>query len=168
MACEAGQPVAPVERRPTLQSREDSQRIEKDIRARSEAYLLAIAEGRVDGAYADVDGESMGMDAQAWKKGKLDFRAMAGKLLRLSVWKITLYDNPPGAATPGLYVAADYTNEYDGLALQCGYVMWVRPAGATSFRIVREETGNLEAAALTGMPADQLEQIKRKFHCEQR
>jgi hypothetical protein len=168
IACEIGQVAAPVQRRPQLLSREESERIEKDIRARSDAYLLDIAQGRVDDAYAVVDGEGMGMDAQAWKNGKLAFRAMAGKLLRRSIWKITLYDNPPAAAVPGLYVAADYTNEYEGLALQCGYLMWARTGDAPDFRIVREESGNLEAGALAGMPADQLAQIKGKLHCEQR
>jgi hypothetical protein len=86
----------------------------------------------------------------------------------MSVWKITLYNNPPSAAAPGLYVAADYTNEYSSLALQCGYLMWARSEGATDFRIIREDAGNLEAGALEDMPADQLAQIKQQLHCEPR
>jgi hypothetical protein len=138
--------------------------VQAQIKAASATWLQQVATGLLDEAYAQIVPESMGVDERAWKDVKRSFRAMAGEPVQLAVWRVTVYDNPPGASAPGLYVAADYNNEYSKLALQCGYLMWHRPAGG-EFRIMREETGNITAQELKSIPAADFTAIKRRFHC---
>jgi hypothetical protein len=154
-----------VERRPTLQSAEESRRIQEEIRARTEAHFRLLAANRLDEAYAQVDARSMGQDEQAWKRARQSFQALAGEPVKLSIIKVTVYDNPAEAAQPGLYVAADYSNEYRNVPVHCGYLMWFRPIGGGEFRVTREETGHITAEQLGSLPAAQLPAIKQSLRC---
>jgi len=164
LACEAKARPSPVERRPTLQSAEESRDVQQQIRTRSETYLKLLADGLLDDAYDQVDGEGMGVDAATWKSQKRSFQALAGRAVHLSVVKITVYDNPPAAARPGLYVAADYVNEYQNMPLHCGYLMWFREANG-QFRIAREEVGYMTAEELKKLPPAQLATTRRQLRC---
>lgn len=166
LSCVVGVQEKPVQRGPALRSTEESQDLQRQIRARSEAYFKMLADDRVDDAYAEVDGEGMGVDAATWKSQKRSLQTLAGRPVQISIAKITVYDNPAAAARPGLYIAADYVNEYQNTPLYCGYLMWFRPANG-EFRIIREETGYMTAADYKGLPAADLPATRSKLRCVQ-
>jgi hypothetical protein len=73
-----------------------------------------------------------------WTAAATNFNAEAGPVRGRRVVEISWYNNPPDAPEPGIYVAADYSAEFDKLEFVCGYLMWrLQPDG--SFRLVREE-----------------------------
>jgi hypothetical protein len=164
VSCVPGARVEVSERRPTLQTAEESRRVQEEIRIKSEAYIRLIAAGRLDEAYAQVSAAGTGVDEATWKSGKLSFQEAAGEPLRISIVKITVYDNPAEAPEPGLYVAADFGNEFRNIPIHCGYLMWFRPLGG-HFRITREETGFVTAEQLTSIPSTQLPAIKQRLRC---
>lgn len=164
VSCAHGATIPTDPRRPTLSTPEESQRVEEDIRLRSEEYFRLIAEKRIDDAFAQVSADGMNADETKWKDGKLAFQATAGNPLQISIVKVTVYDNPVEAPEPGLYVAADFSNVYENLPIHCGYLMWFRSIGG-SFRITREETGHVTAEQLKSIPSDQLAEIKRMLRC---
>jgi hypothetical protein len=68
----------------------------------------------------------------------VDFNRKAGPVRARRVTEISWYNNPPDAPAPGIYVAADYSADFEKLDFMCGYLMWLlQPDG--SFRLVREE-----------------------------
>ncbi len=71
-----------------------------------------------------------------------DFRKQAGKPGEHRIAALTWYVNPPGAPTPGIYVAADYERSYEKLALNCGYVVWFRERNG-GYVLIREENNML-------------------------
>lgn len=152
------------ERRPVLQHEEEARRVQTEVKLKSEAYFQLIASKRVDEALTHVSIARMGLDKAKWKNDKLSFQEMAGEPLEISIRKITIYDNPPGAPEPGLYVAADYSNVYREVPIHCGYLLWFRPTSG-EFRITREETGYVTSEQLRSIPMAQLPEIKRKLRC---
>jgi hypothetical protein len=161
----AAAPVTPAARQPTMPTAEESRGIQQQIRARTEAYFRLLAANRLDEAYAQMDARALGQDEQAWKRSKQSFQALAGEPVQLSISKITVYDNPAEAREPGLYVAADYSNEYRNVPVHCGYLIWFRPIGGGDFRVTREETGHITAEQHKSIPAAQLPAIKRSLRC---
>ena len=151
-------------RRPTLRTVQEAEHVQEDVRLRSEAYFGLISKYRIEEAYAQVSVAGLGMDEATWKSGKSSFQRMAGEPVRISISKVTVYDNPAEAPEPGLYVAADYSNEYTNVPLHCGYLMWFRPIGG-DFRITREETGYVTAEQLKSIPDARLPEIKQKLRC---
>jgi hypothetical protein len=164
VACEPGAKTQTIQRRPTLATAEESQHVQDDIRARSEAYFQLIADERFDDAFVQVSTGGMGVDEATWKDQKQSFQATAGEPLRISIVKVTVYDNPAEAPEPGLYVAADFSNVYRNVPIHCGYLMWFRSIGG-SFHITREETGFVTAEQLKTIPGSQLPAIKAKLRC---
>lgn len=164
VACVHGATTPTDQRRPTLSTPEESQRVKEDIQLRSEEHFRLIAERSIDDAYAQVSADGMNVDETKWKNEKLAFQTTAGEPLEISIVKVTVYDNPPEAPEPGLYVAADFSNVYRNVPIHCGYLMWFRSTGG-SFRITREETGHVTSEQLKSIPSAQLPEIKRKLRC---
>jgi Protein of unknown function (DUF4019) len=164
VSCAPGATAEVSERRPMLQSAEEARQVQEEIRLKSEAYIRLIAAGRIDEAYAQVSAAGTGVDEATWKSGKRSFQETAGEPLRISIVKITVYDNPAEAPEPGLYVAADFGNEFRNIPIHCGYLMWFRPFGG-NFRITREETGFVTAEQLKSIPGAQLPEIKQRLRC---
>jgi hypothetical protein len=74
----------------------------------------------------------------AWTETARDFNEAAGRVLGRRVVEVSWYNHPADAPEPGIYVAADYSAEFEKLEFVCGYVMWrLMPDG--SLRLVREE-----------------------------
>jgi hypothetical protein len=155
--------AATAERGPTLESAEDSAQIQADIRGRSEAYFRLIAAGQIDQAYNEIS-PNIGVDEATWKSRQRAFQALLGEPLRIVISRITVYDNPAQAREPGLYVAADYSNEYGNVPHHCGYLMWFRPPGG-KFLITREETGHVTAEQLRSIPAAQHVELRQRLRC---
>ena len=164
VSCAPGAQVQTGEHRPTLLNEEESRRVQNDVKLKSEAYFQFIASKRVDQALTQVAVARMGVNEVSWKNEKMSFQAMAGEPLEISIKRVTVYDNPPGAPEPGLYVAADYSNVYRDMPVHCGYLMWFRPVSG-EFRITREETGHITSEQLKSIPSAQLPEIKRRLRC---
>jgi hypothetical protein len=164
VSCVPGVKAAPVERLPVLRTAEESRRIEQEVRAMTVAYFGNLVSGRLDEAYAKLDANALGTDKESWQADTVAFKAMAGEPLKLTILKMTVYDNPKDAPQPGLYVAADFSNEYRNVPFQCGYLMWFRPIGG-EFRITRTETGHITADEVRTIPAARLAEIKRRLRC---
>lgn len=164
VTCVARAPAPPPQRPPAL-TPEQARAIEAQVRASTEAHFRLLAANRLDEAFAQVDARLMGQDELAWKRARQSFQALAGAPVQLSIAKITVYDNPAEAREPGLYVAADYVNEYRNVPVHCGYLIWFRPPGGGDFRVTREETGHITAEQMKSIPPDQLPAIKRSLRC---
>lgn len=164
VSCVAGARAEIGERRPTLHTTEESRQVQEEVGRKSEAYLRLIAAGRLDEAYAQVSAAAMGLDEASWRSEKTAFHLAAGEPVRISIVKITVYDNPAEAPEPGLYVAADFGNEFKNIPIHCGYLMWFRPMGG-NFRITREETGYVTTEQLKEIPSTQLPEIKQRLRC---
>jgi hypothetical protein len=164
VSCIAGAVAMEGERHPTLHAAGESLQIQEEVKRKSEEYFRLIVAGELDAAYAQVSASRLGTDEAAWKHDKKSFLEVAGNPLRISIVKITVYDNPAEAPEPGLYVAADFGNEFKNVPIQCGYLMWFRPAGG-NFLITREEAGYVTSQQLKSIPSIQLPEIKRRLRC---
>ncbi len=149
---------------PTLKTAEESREVEEDIRSRSAEFFRLLAANRMEETFAQVDGRALAQDLATWTRERRAFRMLAGAPVRINIVKITVYDNPAEAPNPGVYVAADYVNEYRNVPFHCGYLMWFRPIGG-EFRITREETGDITAEQLQQIPVEQLPAIKQRMRC---
>jgi hypothetical protein len=141
---------------------------EEFVRASSITYLLQRSEGAFEQAYGAFS-EVMRtfQPLEEWKKQNSDFNAAAGERKSTSIWRITVYDNPPNAPEPGIYIAADYESEFERVPFQCGYLIWFQSA-EERFVITREESGSLPLDLVKRLPKDQLSEIWRQFGCPAR
>jgi Protein of unknown function (DUF4019) len=144
------------------------QSLEEFVEAASIAYLQQRSEGEFERAYGAFS-EAMRsfQPLEEWKKRNADFNAAAGEQKSTSVWRITVYDNPPNAPVPGLYVAADYESEFERVPFQCGYLIWLQSAGRR-FAITREESGSLPADLVERLPKEKIVEIRKQFGCPAR
>lgn len=147
-----------------LEGAEEARKVQDEVKRKSEEYFRLIASRQVDEAITQVAVAGMGGNEADWKSEKLSFQGIAGEPVEISVRKITVYDNPADAPEPGLYVAADYSNEYRGVPIHCGYLMWYRPDGG-EFRITREESGYVTADQLKSIPGVRLPEIRSRLRC---
>lgn len=141
---------------------------EEFVKAVSIAYLRQRSEGAFEQAYGTFS-EAMRtfQPLEEWKKQNSDFNAAAGKRKSTSVWRITVYDNPPNAPEPGIYVAADYESEFERVPFQCGYLIWFQTT-EERFAITREESGSLPLTLVERLPKEQIAEIRRQFGCPAR
>jgi hypothetical protein len=109
------------------------------VLAASYSYFAAKDRGRYAAAYAALsDRMKSRFPLAEWTRSAGDFNAKAGPVRGRRVVEITWYKDPEGAPEPGLYVAADFSADFEKVEFVCGYLMWqVRRDG--SFRLVREE-----------------------------
>jgi hypothetical protein len=131
-------------------------------------YLSAKDAGQYTDAY-NLFGPSMkaSTSLESWSENARNVKAKAGKLISRRVKKITWYDNPPSAPAPGIYAAADYESEFEGMHVHCGYVAWLAQADGT-FLMVREEENFIEKPAAGKMPPEQVRAFAQRFGCEVR
>jgi hypothetical protein len=100
-----------------------------------------------------------------WQRGAADFNAAAGAVRARRVVEITWYNNPPDAARPGIYAAADFSGEFDRLEFVCGYLMWqVQPDG--SFRLTREEQNLLDKATASKLASIDRQPLRAQMGCK--
>jgi hypothetical protein len=144
------------------------QSLEEFVRAASVAYLLQRSDGEFGKAYGAFSEVMRSFQPfEDWQKQNSDFNAAAGRRKSVSVWRITVYDNPPNAPEPGTYVAADYESEFERVPFQCGYLIWFQST-AERYAITREESGSLPANLVERLPKEQIADIRRQFGCPAR
>jgi Protein of unknown function (DUF4019) len=120
-------------------TREDQATVERQ----TYRYLSSKATGDYTAAYAMFSDSMKGATHfDTWQIQTQSFNAKAGSVLSRHVRKITCYKDPPSAPLPGIYVAVDYSSEFDQVPIHCGYVAWHRgPNG--DYQVIHEETSTL-------------------------
>ena len=107
IACIEAMPAPQASDRKSFISDANDQRIvEERILSLSESYFADIFGGNYEKAFASL---SAGMQSyrsfDEWSVQMDQIRAKAGSITAINVHTITIYDNPPNAPQPGLYVA---------------------------------------------------------------
>lgn len=148
-----------------IEKTDTAQSLEDFVSAVSISYLSARGDGKFEDAYlaySEAMREFSPLDA--WKQQNSEFNAAAGARRSTTIWRITVYDNPPGAPEPGVYIAADYESVFERVAFQCGYLIWTQTVDG-HFVITREESGSLPAGMVETLPRQQVAEIRRQFGC---
>ncbi len=132
---------------------------------RSYAYFAAKDGGRLEAAYADFAPSVRAyLTSDLYRSQATAFKAAAGTGGERRIVLMTWEKDPPGANTPGLYVAADFVGRFPNIRLHCGYLMWHREADGR-FRIVREEQSFLDEATARQMTPERLRPLPAQFGC---
>jgi Protein of unknown function (DUF4019) len=127
-------------------------------------YLSSKTAGDYTAAYAMFSDSMKGATHfDTWQTQTQSFNANAGQLLSRHVRKITWYKDPPSAPLPGIYVAVDYSSEFDQVPIHCGYVAWYRgPNG--DYQVIHEEENSIDKSSIAKKPAD-VATLAAKFGC---
>ena len=143
-----------------------SQVDQQAVLAASYAYFAARDRGQYAEAWSMLSDSMKQISPIAqWQRGAADFNAAAGAVRARRVTEITWYNNPPDAPRPGVYVAADYSGEFERLEFVCGYVMWqVQPDG--SFRLTREEQNLLDKATASKLASIDRQPLRAQMGCK--
>ncbi len=150
---------------PAIGSDAEAEEVKNTIRAVSIQYFTDIANERYEKAYAVVDDALRAYStAESWEAEKRSFQSTVGAVVSLKISRLTIYDNPPGAPEPGLYVAADFDNEYENAPIHCGYLMWFLRDGG-EFRVTREESGHVTSEQLRTIPIEQVPALRQRLRC---
>lgn len=130
----------------------------------TEDYLSAKAQGRFADAYAVfAPAQKQAVPFDRWHADIERFNAKAGPFEGRSLTKLTWYRNPPGEQ-PGVYVAAEFRDQFRDLSLHCGYVAW-RQRMDGSFEVVHEEENTIEKSVAARMSPEQLQRARAAFKC---
>lgn len=63
-----------------------------------------------------------------------------------------------------MFVAVDYSSQFEKLALHCGYLVWQeQPDG--SFLQIREEANVIDNATMAKLKPEQLDALRAQFRC---
>lgn len=81
-----------------------------------------------------------------------------GSVIERRVMRTTIYDNPPSAPEPSVYVAFDFVGRFENADRQCGYIIVHQLAPGEPYRVTRTEQTYLpnDQAAHSSEPADEL------------
>lgn len=135
------------------------------IQRRTTEYLLAKVAVDAGTAYAMLSDEMRSYAApEEWAAARNAFNAKAGAGAVATVVRLSWYDNPANAPTPGRYVAADYRVDYPSTAFTCGYVAWLLQ-GDGNYLIVREEEGQMTPDILATLAPEQRSTIRAQLQC---
>lgn len=138
---------------------------EADVRKRTLAYLEAKDTNDFDIAFAMLGPTMAGyMTPESWRKPRATFNAATGGQAEREVIRITWYDDPQNAPTPGRYAAADYRASYASKAFYCGYVVWLRQKDG-GYRIVREEEGQATPDMVAKMAPESMAATRMQLGC---
>lgn len=134
--------------------------------AASHSYFSAKDTGRYRDAWSML-AESMkaANPAVSWQRSAADLNARAGAVRARRVTEITWYRDPPGAPRPGMYVAADYSGEFEKLEFVCGYLMWLLQPDGT-FRLTREEQNLFDKAAAKNLASIDRKPLRAQMGCK--
>jgi len=136
------------------------------VLAASYTYFAAKDSGRYDKAWAVLSNTMKSASpALDWKGEAAEFNRKAGPVRARRVTELTWYNNPSDAPQPGIYVAADYSADFERLEFLCGYLMWLlQPDG--SFRLVREEQNMLDKETARKVPSLDRAPLKAQMGCK--
>lgn len=146
---------------------EPSQADQQAVLAATYSYFAAKDRGRYAEAWSMLSNRMKEMSpAAGWQREAAAFNASSGGVRARRVTEITWYNNPAGAPQPGVYVAADYSGEFEKLEFICGYVMWLlQPDG--SFRLVREEQNLLHKTTARNLASIDRQPLRAQMGCKE-
>jgi hypothetical protein len=137
----------------------------ESVEKAAHSYLTARSSGPYAEAYgllsaflkesSSLENWSIQADAASKKRGGIE---------QVSIKKITWYKDPPSAPSPGIYAASDYATQFKDGSYVCGYIAWYKKDDG-SFEIIREESGELEAATISQLSEVELHAVKSRFGC---
>jgi hypothetical protein len=133
--------------------------------AASYAYFAAKDAARYADAYRQLTPRLQASSPAAdWTRIATEFNAEAGPVRGRRIVEISWYNHPADAPEPGIYVAADYSAEFDKLEFVCGYLMWrLQPDG--SFRLAREEQNLVHKRGKPMAPIDR-DPLRARLGCK--
>lgn len=135
------------------------------IRRRTTEYLMAKVAVDADAAYAMLSEAMRGYTSPSeWATARSAFNAKAGDGAAPTVVRLSWYDNPANAPTPGRYVAADYRVDYPSTAFTCGYVVWLL-RGNGNYLAVREEEGQMTPDIMATLTPEQRSMVRAQLQC---
>jgi hypothetical protein len=139
---------------------------QRAILAATYAYFAAKDRGRHAEAYAMLSpGMKRISPSDEWRRDASGFAVRSGQVRSRRVTELTWYNSPPGAPQPGLYVAADFSAEFEHLEFLCGYVVWVlQPDG--SFALSREEQNLLDRATAKNLASIDRKPLRAQMGCK--
>lgn len=137
---------------------------ERRVKETTLAYLLAKDTGDFAKARSMQTEEAKSSMPPDWSESRAAFNQQAGQPAERRVVRLTWYDNPQGAPRKGRYVAADYRGDYRRAGFYCGYAMWYREADG-SYRLVREEEGQVSDATASKIAATDLPAVRKQVGC---
>ena len=104
------------------------------------------------------------VDLERWTESARDLLSRVGPVSGRRIKKITWYDNPPNALSPGTYAAADYEQEAAGARIYCGYLIWA-VSSQGEYGVIREEVNLVEDAVAHQMDPAQLQATADQLGC---
>ena len=138
---------------------------EATIRSRTLDYLVAKDKGDFEATHAMLSSNMVAMMGEDTSRAsRTTFNASAGVPSERQVIRVTWYDDPAQAPGPGRYAAADYSATYPSAAFYCGYVVWLLQSDG-SYRIVREEEGQMPPEAVSTIAPEQMPDVRRQMGC---
>ncbi|WP_165967454.1 DUF4019 domain-containing protein [Luteimonas aestuarii] len=138
---------------------------EAAVRDLSVNYLSAVDEDRFADAFAMMSPSFRPIMAQGnWRETRGAFNSKVESQAVRQIVRLTWYDDPAGAPTPGRYVAADYRGDHAGGAFYCGYLVWLLQADG-SYRLVRSEEGMLSGEEARRIPAGMRATVRAQLQC---
>lgn len=133
----------------------------------SYSYFSAKDAKRYARAYANLSDQMKSRVPLAdWSRAAAGFDAEAGPVRGRRVVEITWYRDPQDAPEPGLYVAADFSAEFEQAEFVCGYLMWrIGPEGG--MQLVREEQ-NIAPKRPSGRPIASIDRdpLRARMGCK--
>lgn len=128
------------------------------------AYFAARDANRASEAYAFLSPkQKQGIPSTVFTKILDDFNEKAGPASARRLRAVTWYKDTQQTGA-GLFVAVDYSSDYENLALHCGYIVWQeQPDGA--FLQLREEVNIIEKAMMEKLRPEDLERVRAQFRC---
>lgn len=127
-------------------------------------YFSAKDRKRFTEAYAKFSElQKQTVPYEGWKSQLEEFYGKAGAVQGRKISRITWYRNPPNAK-PGIYAAADFSSQFENLALHCGFAAWHQQMDG-SFELVREESTSLSKADAARMTPEMLQGFRAQFRC---
>lgn len=137
---------------------------EKAVSALSEQFLEIRRKGDATAAKAMFDPKSAYADMAAWTRDTGAFNAISGPETKRALTRMSWFENPPSAPSPGVYAAVDYMREFQNVKTACGFIVWRRqPDGG--WRIDREQLRYLTPAQEAALSHSALPEARAELGC---
>ena len=150
---------------PVAPNEPPTQEDEAHVRARTEAFLAAKDTGAYGEAHAMVGASTKNyITPESMAASRTSFNAAAGPGVEREVIRLTWYDDPAGAPTPGRYVAADYHADFPSGAFYCGYLVWVLQYDG-SYLVVRQEEGQATPDIVSKASPAEMAALRQQLGC---
>jgi len=119
--------------------------------ARRDAFWQALEAEDYAGAYAVMtDGFHALETAESFATNAARLRQQLGPVIERRVMRTTVYDNPPNAPAPGVYIAFDLVARFERADRYCGYVILHQAAEGAPFRVTRVDQAIMENSVVAG------------------